>query len=146
MTEAEFMAEAFAAAKASGHIFPGWAACEAAQDSKFGSIAAAVKANNLFGFRVPAKLGPGTLSVRIEEAKKSWSVLQFPSWEACFRHRAEWIRRAPMFYLARRAKTGERYIAAMNDLASNPAVYGREVTAIYTSHEALLGEHIGIGG
>jgi hypothetical protein len=141
-----FLTAALAAAVASGHIFPDWAACEAAHASKWGTIPAAVKGNNLFDFRVPAKRGPGTLTIPMEHASKLVMRLRFASWEDCFRHRAEWIQAVTMFYLVRRAKTGDEYIAEMNKLASNPATYGPEIKAIYAANEAIFNEHAGIGG
>jgi len=146
MTEADFLTAAFTAAKAAGHIFPDWAACEAAHASKFGTIPAAVKGNNLFDFRVPAKRGPGTLTIPMEHASKLVMRLRFPSWEDCFRHRAQWMQAVTMFYLVRRAKTGEDYIAEMNKLASDPENYRVKVKAIHDANEVLFNEHAGIGG
>lgn len=138
MTEADFLAAAFAATKASGHIFPDWAACEAAATSHFGTTPASIKANNLFDFRVPAKRGRGTLTVNVGDATKAAHRLAFASWEHCFRHRAGWIANVTMFYLVRRAKTGAEYIAEMNKLATDPATYGAKVKSIYTANEAIF--------
>ena len=146
MTQAEFLIQAFAAAKAAGHIFPDWAACEAAHASKFGTTESAVKGNNLFDFRVPAKRMPGTLTVTIEQAKQASVRRAFANWQDCFAYRALWIQAVTMFYLVRRAKTGDEYIAEMNRLASDPATYSAKVKAIYTANEALFHEHAGIGG
>src|ERR1700761_5944697 len=49
MSEAEFLAKAVAAAKAAGHVWPEYAACEAALESAWGGSELAVQANNLFG-------------------------------------------------------------------------------------------------
>lgn len=138
MTPTDFLTAAFAAAKAAGHLFPDWAACEAAATSHFGTTPAAAKANNLFDFRVPAKRGPGTLTVNVGDATKAAHRLSFASWEDCFKHRAQMLQVFTMFYLVKRAKTGEEYIAAMNKLAADPSTYGPKVKSIYTQNEALF--------
>lgn len=144
--ESDFLTAAFTAAKAAGHLFPDWAACEAAHASKFGTTEAAIKGNNLFDFRVPAKRMPGTLTIPMEQAGKLKMRLRFASWEDCFRHRQGWFEAVTMFYLVRRAKTGEDYIAEMNKLASDPENYGVKVKAIHEANEVLFNEHAGIGG
>ena len=138
MTPTDFLTAAFAAAKASGHICPDWAACEAAHASKFGTTEAAVKGNNLFDFRVPAKRGPGTLTVAIQDAKKASVRRAFANWQDCFAYRALWMQAVTMFYLVRRAKTGDEYIAEMNKLASDPGNYGAKVKAIHDANEELF--------
>jgi len=138
MIVTDFLIAAFAAAQAAGHIFPDWAACEAAHASKFGTIEAAVKGNNLFDLRVPAKRGPGTLTIPIEHASKLVMRLRFASWQDCFAHRAAWMQNVTMFYLVRRAKTGDEYIREMNKLASRPDVYEAEVRAIYEANKAVF--------
>ena len=144
MTQQEFLTQAFDAAKAAGHIFPDWAACEAARDSNFGTTDAATKGNNLFNFRVPAKRGPGLFTVTIPNAKAAWTRLAFNNWTECFAYRAKWFENVTMFYLAKRAKTGEEYIRAMQKLANSPA-YSQEVTAIHSANEELFHEHVGSG-
>ena len=44
-----FLRQASAAARAAGHIFPDYAACEAALESTWGQSRLAREANNLFG-------------------------------------------------------------------------------------------------
>lgn len=135
--ETDFLTAAFAAAKAAGHIFPDWAACEAAYASKFGTTEVAVKGNNLFDFRVPARRGPGTLTVTIENAKQASVRRAFANWQDCFQYRALWMQAVTMFYLVRRAKTGDEYIREMNKLASDPGTYEAKVRAIYTANAEL---------
>ncbi len=49
MIQDEFLSKACAAARSAGHIFPEYAACEAALESGWGMSGLAQKANNLFG-------------------------------------------------------------------------------------------------
>lgn len=138
MSEQEFLTSATGAAKAAGHLFPEMAACEAAYSSKFGQTQSALKANNLFDFRVPAKLFAGALTVSIATVQGKYnSRLAFASWEDCFRYRAQWMQRVTMFYLVRRARTAEEYLAEMQKLSSD-FDYGVKVKAIYTANEVSL--------
>lgn len=138
MSEQEFLTSATGAAKAAGHLFPEMAACEAAYSSKFGQTQSALKANNLFDFRVPAKLFAGALTVSIATVQGKYnSRLAFASWEDCFRYRAQWMERVTMFYLVRRAKTADEYLAQMARLSSDPE-YAQKVRAIYTANEVSL--------
>ena len=45
----DFLSRAFEAARGAGHVFPEFAACEAALESAWGTSRLALEANNLFG-------------------------------------------------------------------------------------------------
>lgn len=137
MTQSEFLTQAYAAAKSSGCLFPDAAACEAAWASHDGSTQAAIKGNNLFDFRVPAKLYAGAMTVPIPNAKGYNSRLAFKSWEDCFHYRAEWMARMTMFSYVRKAKTVDEYLAQMQRLSSD-FQYAAKVKAIYTANEELF--------
>ena len=53
-----FLRQASAAARAAGHIFPDYAACEAALESTWGQSRLAREANNLFGQKQSAEGNP----------------------------------------------------------------------------------------
>ncbi|HZU08351.1 MAG TPA: glucosaminidase domain-containing protein, partial [Pseudacidobacterium sp.] len=55
-----FLQKAYQAAAAAGHIFPEYAACEAALESGWGLSHLATEANNLFGQKQAHPPLPGT--------------------------------------------------------------------------------------
>ena len=108
--EEEFLQKAYAAAKAAEHVWPDYAACEAAIESDWGANELAVKANNLFN----ARWMPGA-KIALYRVK-AVDYASFASWQACFAARAKRMRAMTMFYRALRAGTGVEYLAAMTKL------------------------------
>ncbi len=72
----EFLQTTAAAARAAGHIFPEYAACEAALESAWGQSSLAVKGNNLFGTKQHVHPIYGTLNIPTREFLHStWVVV-----------------------------------------------------------------------
>ncbi|HEY1963589.1 MAG TPA: glucosaminidase domain-containing protein [Acidobacteriaceae bacterium] len=117
-----FLRQASAAARAAGHIFPDYAACEAALESTWGQSRLAREANNLFGQKqsLDDAAGIGTLSMPTQEFLHGrWLTItahwaRFADQAACFRARMALLRRLehsyPAYARALSASTGEAFI------------------------------------
>jgi flagellum-specific peptidoglycan hydrolase FlgJ len=142
MTKGDFFTQALAAAKASGHIWPDFACCEAAEESRFGNSQLAQEADNLFGQKTPSQPPPGwaypvvvipTHEVEhgelVEVSHQSWP--KFPDWETSFRERMNLLKRLSAYAPALAATSGVDFINLVSPVwASDPARAGN-VLAIY---------------
>jgi hypothetical protein len=116
--EEEFLIKAHTAALAAGHIFPDIAACEAALSSDYGRSDLSINANNLFNFRVMAKMANGIrIYSRPEKDRIATDWLWFETWTGCFAYRMDYIRKFTMHYEMLRAKTVAQYLGR-NPLAN----------------------------
>lgn len=123
------------AARASGHIWPEYAACEAALDSNFGTTELAIKANNVFNLRAPAKWPIGS-HVYVQTVNgKQYDWLEFRTVESCFAARMDKLRRFTMFYLALRAKTAAEYVTQVSKLWSGDPMRAKNVLSLYAALE-----------
>ncbi|MGH9542647.1 MAG: glucosaminidase domain-containing protein, partial [Terriglobales bacterium] len=130
MTHPEFIVAAYAQAQASGHIWPAFAACEAAEESAFGESQLAIRANNLFGLKagrfthdLPTIAMPTHEWVdgRLIPTTAIWP--RFDSWAQAFDVRMEVLRGlAPEF---------EHYAAAL--AATDGPTYVREVSKTWST-------------
>jgi flagellum-specific peptidoglycan hydrolase FlgJ len=146
----EFLLRAADAARAAGHIWPEYAACEAALESAWGASELALKANNLFGQKQfhPPYPGTGTISLPTREfLHGAWvrinaEWMSFPGWQACFRARMEVLERLAHEYTAYAhalgAKNGETFIREVSAVWSTGPRRAEEVLAIYARHGDLL--------
>jgi len=146
----EFLLRAAAAARAAGHLYPSFAACEAALESGWGHSRLAVEANNLFGQKQAHPPLPGTETLALptrEFLHGAWvpvqaSWVKFADWESCFRERMTLLRslaRAwPNYRKALAAKTGEQFIAAVSRTWSTDPARAGKVLAVYDAHRAAL--------
>ena len=92
-----FLSRAYRAAQAAHHIFPAFAACEAALESGWGRSQLAIEANNLFGQKQshPPLAGTETIAMPTREflhghwltVSANWA--KFADWSECFRARME---------------------------------------------------------
>lgn len=145
-----FLARAANAARDAGHIFPEYAACEAALESGWGRSLLAVEANNLFGQKQshPAFPGTETLSMPTREflhghwltVQASWA--RFPGWAECFRARMELLHRLaaeyPEYRAALEAASGAQYVLAVSRRWSTDPERGGKVLAIYDAHASAF--------
>jgi flagellum-specific peptidoglycan hydrolase FlgJ len=134
----------------SGHIFPAYAACEAALESAWGRSRLAVEANNLFGQKQskPPLAGTETLVLPTREfLQGEWTTVnaswvRFASWSDCFRARMRLLRRLspkyPHYAAALAATTGEEFILEVSQTWSTDPDRARKVLAIYDAHRDLL--------
>jgi flagellum-specific peptidoglycan hydrolase FlgJ len=142
----EFLLKAAAAARAAGHLFPDYAACEAALESGWGNSRLAREANNLFGQKQahPPLPATETLALPTREflhgvwvaVEASW--VRFPDWAACFRERMSLLKSLssawPSYRAALAAATGEQFIAEVSRTWSTDPQRAGKVLDLYDHH------------
>jgi flagellum-specific peptidoglycan hydrolase FlgJ len=146
-----FLRQASAAARAAGHIFPDYAACEAALESTWGRSRLAREANNLFGQKESADSiekaggeGAGTFALPTQEFLNGRWVTVIARWArftdpaACFRARMALLRRLqqsyPAYARALAAPTGEVFIEEVSRAWSTDPQRAAKVLAIHRQH------------
>jgi flagellum-specific peptidoglycan hydrolase FlgJ len=149
-----FLKKASELAKQAGHIWPDYAACEAALESGWGRSGLTVKANNLFGEKQshPPLPGTGTLQLPTREflhgawvtVNAEWVV--FPDWAASFRTRMDRLHRLaneyPAYGKALAATTGEEFVRQVSISWSTGPERAEQVLAVYQQHKAVFAETI----
>lgn len=130
-----------AAAQAGGHIWPNYAACEAALESGFGTSLLARQDNNLFGTKQHQHPVYGTQNLPTKEflqgewieTTAAWIV--FPSLSACFDDRMATLGRLrivyPHYNAALTATNGETYIQEVSQTWSTDPNRAEKVLDIY---------------
>jgi flagellum-specific peptidoglycan hydrolase FlgJ len=143
-----FLRQASAAARAAAHIFPDYAACEAALESTWGQSRLAREANNLFGQKqsLDDAAGISTLSMPTQEFLHGrWLTVtahwvRFADQAACFRARMALLRRLehsyPAYARALAATTGEAFIEEVSRAWSTDPQRAQKVLAIHRQHSA----------
>lgn len=151
MAEAEFLAKACAAARVAGHVWPDFAACEAALESAWGGSALAVQANNLFGQKQahPPLAGTETIEMPTREfIRDAWVTVpaqwvKFADWNACFAERMRLLEalagKYPHYAEALIAKTGEAYVTAVSKSWSTDPERAAKVLAVHRQHFGATG-------
>jgi flagellum-specific peptidoglycan hydrolase FlgJ len=146
----EFLTKAGEAARAAGHLYPEYAACEAALESGWGLSHLAVEANNLFGQKQahPALAGTETMALPTREfLHGAWVAVEanwvkFADWPACFRERMALLRSMseayPNYKKALAATTGEQFVAEVSKTWSTDPGRAGKVLAVYDCHRAVL--------
>lgn len=146
-----FLARACQSARAAKHVFPEFAACEAALESGWGRSRLAVEANNLFGQKQshPAMAGTDTISMPTREfLHDHWMTVhanwaKFPGWTECFAARMELLRRLsrafPHYQQALNAANGEQYVIEVSKSWSTDPDRAGKVLALYDAHAADFG-------
>lgn len=146
----EFLRKASDAARSAGHIFPEFAACEAALESGWGMSQLAAEANNLFGQKQAhaALAGTETISLPTREYLHGvWTTVQadwirFASWQACFAGRMALLKTLghayPHYAAALAAKTGEEFVDEVSKSWSTDPARAGKVLSIYDHHHAVF--------
>jgi flagellum-specific peptidoglycan hydrolase FlgJ len=144
MNPSTFLAKATAAARAAQHIFPEYAACEAALESGWGSSTLALEANNLFGQKQPHPPRGQSLALPTREyLHGAWTTVSaqwmtFPSWDASFAERMQLLRTLAEEYVHYRealsATAGEQFIAQVSRSWSTDPDRAQKVLAIFREH------------
>jgi flagellum-specific peptidoglycan hydrolase FlgJ len=148
-----FLRNASAAACAADHIFPEYAACEAALESTWGQSRLAREANNLFGQKQSADAHSGiatpgadvgVLALPTQEFLHGRWVTVVARWArftdaaACFRARMALLRRLehsyPAYTRALAAATGEAFIEEVSRVWSTDPQRAQKVLAIHRQH------------
>lgn len=132
---AAFVRSAVIAADAARHCWPGYAACEAAIDSDFGTSELAENANNFFKLRAPVKLQLPDRIYPMRGVLRQLDFLKFQSMAECFEYRMLFLRRFPVFAPALRARTGREYIQAVSLLWSGDRARAQQVLDLYRAVE-----------
>ncbi|HEY0759707.1 MAG TPA: glucosaminidase domain-containing protein [Acidisarcina sp.] len=146
----DFLRRAAAAAATAGHLFPEYAACEAALESGWGLSHLAVAANNLFGQKESHTAPPGAQSLSLftrEYLDGVWvSVpakwVRFPDWIACFRERMNLLHRLsatyPHYKAALDAATGESFVEEVSKSWSTDPDRAGKVMSIHDHHRSAF--------
>ncbi len=141
-----FLRQASAAARAAGHIFPEYAACEAALESNWGQSRLAREANNLFGQKQSADDSGeiATIAMPTQEFLRGrWITVvahwaRFADQAACFRARMALLHRLqqnyPAYARALSAATGEVFIEEVSRAWSTDPQRAAKVLAIHRQH------------
>lgn len=141
-----FLVRAYQAARAARHVFPEYAACEAALESGWGRSKLAVEANNLFGQKQshPPLAGTETITMPTREfLHDHWMTVlanwtRFPGWKECFAARMALLQRLshafPHYGEALEATTGEQYLIAVSKSWSTDPERAGKVLAVYDAH------------
>lgn len=147
----QFLEKAVEAARAAGHLFPEYAACEAALESGWGMSHLAAEANNLFGQKQahPPLAGTETVSLPTREyLHGAWVSVQanwvkFADWAACFRERMALLHLLsaayPNYRAALQAPTGEQFITEVSKTWSTDPSRAGKVLAVHDCHRRVLG-------
>ncbi len=147
----QFLMKAAEAARAAGHLFPEYAACEAALESGWGMSHLAVEANNLFGQKQahPPLAGTETIALPTREyLHGAWIRVQanwvkFADWSACFRERMALLHSIsaayPNYKAALQAPSGEQFITEVSKTWSTDPSRAGKVLAVYDCHRKVLG-------
>ncbi len=149
-----FLKKASELARQAGHIWPEYAACEAALESGWGRSGLAVKANNLFGEKQsrPPFAGTGTLELPTREylhgewvtVTADWVV--FPDWAASFRTRMDRLHRLakayPAYGRALAATSGEQFVREVSISWSTDPHRADKVLVVYQQHKAAFVQSI----
>lgn len=147
-----FLAQASDAARKAGHLFPDYAACEAALESGWGRSHLALVANNLFGQKQAHPPLPGTASIILptrEFRHGAWVAIQavwvrFPDWDSCFRERMALLRSLapawPDYRRALAAANGEQFVTEVSRTWSTDPARAAKVLGIYQRHRAAFAQ------
>jgi flagellum-specific peptidoglycan hydrolase FlgJ len=137
----QFVLEAAAAAKASGHIFYQMAACEAALESGSGTSLLAVQDKNLFGMKQHQHPIFGTHNLPTREFEHhAWievnaAWVTYPNWSRCFSDRMDTLERLssvyPHYAAALAAKDAVTYVTEVSKTWSTDPKRADKVLAIY---------------
>ncbi len=148
--QSEFLLRAAKAAASAKHLFPEFAACEAALESGWGHSELACEANNLFGQKQshPPDVGTTTISMPTREfLHGSWVTVQatwakFPDWGACFAARMQLLERLrvgdPHYAAALAATNGEQFITEVSKSWSTDPQRAGKVLSIYDAHKDVF--------
>lgn len=146
----EFLLRAATAARAADHIFPEYAACEAALESAWGRSRLALEGNNLFGQKQshPPLAGTGTLAMPTQEYLQGhWTTVlanwaKFRDWAHCFASRMERLRALSGSYAhyraALEANSGDVFVEQVSRSWSTDPVRATKVLEIYRAHSGVF--------
>jgi len=156
MTPNEFLLAAFQAAISAKHIFPEYAACEAALESAWGKSQLAIKAQNLFGRKQSHPPVFDTLDMPTHEYVHGEMVpvmahwVKYPDWASCFDDRMALLRRLsvvtnedgslkfPEYLDALNSQIGESFVVNVSKKWSTDPLRATKVLQIYAAHKTVF--------
>ena len=143
-----FLTRARAAALAAGHVFPEFAACEAALESAWGQSKLATQANNLFGQKQShPPVGEGLQLPTKEYAHGAWMTVpalwaKFGNWQDCFAARMALLERLakayPAYAAALAAGSGSDFVTLVSKRWSTDPDRGQKVLEVWQVHRAVF--------
>lgn len=155
MTKEEFFREAIPAALEAGHLWPEYAACEAALESAWGESKLAKEGNNLFGQKhgfttqewpvliIPTKENvdlnhDGIVSPDevVNDHNAQWAC--FPDWATSFRERMEVLRRMSCYRNALNAIAGETFVTEVSKYWATDPLRAAKVLTTYRVNKRLI--------
>jgi flagellum-specific peptidoglycan hydrolase FlgJ len=144
----EFLVKAFDAARKAAHVFPEYAACEAALESAWGLSRLATEANNLFGQKQSHPPVGDSLGLPTKEyLHGAWvwvpaAWVKFVDWAACFAARMALLERLgkayPTYAAALAAKDGPAFVALVSKKWSTDPQRAEKVLQVWTTHKAVF--------
>lgn len=142
----DFLVKAFAAAKEAQHIWPDYAACEAALESAWGTSGLAKDCNNLFGRKASHGDPPDSYVVKLtkEFIHGAWITTpacwkKFSNWHDCFVDRMDLLHRLSSIYGdALTAPDGPSFVTLVSKHWSTDPDRGAKVLEIYRNHKGVL--------
>lgn len=156
MNPDDFLKAAFVAATIAKHIFPDYAACEAALESAWGKSQLAVKANNLFGRKQSQTPVFETIDMPTHEYVHGEMVpvmahwVKYPDWQSCFDDRMALLRRLsvvtddegnlkfPEYLAALNSDNGHDFVVNVSKRWSTDPDRADKVLEIYAKHNAVF--------
>ena len=133
---------------AAGHVFPEFAACEAALESAWGQSRLATEANNLFGQKQShPPVGEGLQLPTKEYAHGAWLTVpalwvKFADWQECFAARMALLARLghayPAYSAALAAKDGKDFVTLVSRRWSTDPRRAEKVLAVWQAHHSVL--------
>jgi len=112
----QFAVQMVAQAKASGHIFPSYAAAEACLESAWGYSQLCQRTNDVFGMKAPNGWTGRTITMHTNEIIRGVAELEpatwpiFNSYMEAFVERMAILKRLPLYASALQATSGEQYL------------------------------------
>ncbi len=145
-TSQDFLRRAWAAALDAGHIFPEFAACEAALESGWGESRLAKQYNNLFGQKQGQVIALPYPSIVLETGeclpdgtpyKDRAAFLWFPDWTTACRERMALLRRLPRYQPALAAIDGREFVELVSPAWATDPQRAAKVLQIYDAHKVF---------
>ena len=148
--QSDFLLSAYNAAVEAKHIFPEFAACEAALESAWGHSQLTLQANNLFGQKQshPPLDGTDTLAMPTREyLHGSWVTVlanwvEFPNWVGSFSARMQLLQRLgpnyPHYAAALLSSNGEQFVTQVSLSWSTDPQRAGKVLSIYDAHKDVF--------
>ena len=143
-----FLTRARVAALAAGHVFPEFAACEAALESAWGQSKLATEANNLFGQKQSRPpVGEGVQLPTKEYAHGAWVTVpalwaKFADWRGCFAARMALLERLanayPAYAAALAAEDGRSFVTLVSRRWSTDPNRGEKVLEVWQMHRRVF--------